>query len=108
MPYKDKSNIARWTHARADRRCAGNTWFIPYETVQSKAEKFDHPAGFPVGLPDRCLRLHGVADAVVLDPVLGAGTTLLAAERLGMRGIGFELDAKYAEVAVARLMAELG
>ncbi len=103
VPYKDKSNIARWKHAKADRRCAGNTWFIPYETVQSKSQKFDHPAGFPIGLPDRCIRLHGVADAVVLDPFLGAGTTLVAAERLGLKGIGFELDPSYATIAAARL-----
>lgn len=106
VPYKDKSNIARWRHAKADRRCAGNTWFIPYETVRSKAQKFDHPAGFPVGLPDRCIRLHGVGDALVLDPFLGAGTTLVAAERLGCAGIGFELDAEYARAALSRLRAE--
>lgn len=106
VPYKDKSNIARWSHAKADRRCAGNTWFIPYETVQSKSQKFDHPAGFPVGLPERCIRLHGLTDGVVLDPFLGAGTTLVAAERLGMSGIGFELDPTYASAAVARLKVE--
>lgn len=106
VPYKDKTNIARWQHAKADKRCAGNTWFIPYETVRSKAQKFDHPAGYPVGLPDRCIRLHGVADAIVLDPFLGAGTTLVAAERLGCEGFGFELDPIYAKAAVARLRAE--
>ena len=31
----------------------GNVWHIPYETVQSKAGKFHHPSGFPVGLPER-------------------------------------------------------
>ena len=108
VPYKDKSNIARWSHAKADKRCAGNTWFIPYETVRSKAQKFDHPAGYPVGLPDRCIRLHGVDQAVVLDPFLGTGTTLVAAGRLGCAGIGFELDADYARAAVARLRADIG
>ena len=103
VPYKDKSNISRWDHAKTDRRCAGNTWFIPYETVQSKTQKFDHPAGFPVGLPDRCIRLHGNTDSVVLDPFLGAGTTLFAAESLGITGIGFELDTRYALAAVDRL-----
>lgn len=106
VPYKDKSNVARWQHAKADLRCAGNTWFIPYETVRSKAQKFDHPAGFPVGLPERCIRLHGRRDAMVLDPFLGAGTTLVAAHRMGCEGIGIELDPSYANAAVARLKAE--
>lgn len=106
VPFKDKSNIARWGHAR-DRRCAGNVWFIPYATVRSRAQKFDHPAGFPVELPLRCLLLHGQAKAVVLDPFAGAGTTLVAAARLGHRGIGFELDPFYANAAVTRLRAAL-
>jgi len=38
VPYQDKSNIARWRHTRgSDRRCRGNTWFIPYETIQDKS-----------------------------------------------------------------------
>ena len=56
VPFKDKSNISRWGH-KADRRCAGNVWFLPYETVKSRSQKFNHPAGFPVGLPDRCIRM---------------------------------------------------
>ena len=107
VPFKDKSNINRWGHSR-DRRCAGNVWFMPYATVRSKAQKFDHPAGFPVELPLRCLMLHGAADAVVLDPFAGAGTTLVAAARLGHRGIGFELDPHYAAAAVSRLRTECG
>ena len=106
VPYKDKTNVSRWDHAKADVRCAGNTWFIPYETVRSKSQKFDHPAGYPVALPDRCIRLHGVKEATVLDPFLGAGTTLVAASRLGCRGIGFELDPSYVASAIARLQAE--
>ena len=33
VPFKDKSNIARWGHAE-DRRCAGDVWFIPYQTIR--------------------------------------------------------------------------
>src|ERR1700757_320478 len=50
VPFKDKSNIARRGHAQ-DLRCRGNTWFIPYRTIQSKAEKFHHPGTFPIDLP---------------------------------------------------------
>jgi site-specific DNA-methyltransferase (adenine-specific) len=102
VPFKDKTNIARWGHAR-DRRCAGNTWFIPYETVRSKAQKFDHPAGFPVGLPERCIKLHGQTDAVVFDPFVGAGSTVVAARNLGMNAIGIEIDPDYAAIAQQRL-----
>lgn len=107
VPFKDKSNIARWGHRR-DRRCAGNVWFIPYKTVRSKAQKFDHPAGFPLDLPKRCIRLHGSRASVVLDPFLGAGTTLIAAEQLGATGIGIEVDPAYAEAAASRLRREIG
>jgi site-specific DNA-methyltransferase (adenine-specific) len=103
VPFKDKTNIARWGHDR-DKRCAGNVWFIPYKTVRSKAQKFDHPAGFPVELPERCIRLHGKDNVSILDPFLGAGSTLVAAQRLGCAGVGIEIDQHYADTAVERLL----
>ena len=100
VPFKDKSNIARRGHAQ-DRRCRGDTWFIPYRTVQKKAEKYNHPGTFPVDLPRWCIRLHGVSDAQVLDPFAGSGTTLVAAILEGATATGIELDSAY--IAVARL-----
>ncbi|MBL1256650.1 site-specific DNA-methyltransferase [Methylocystis sp. Sn-Cys] len=102
VPFKDKTNIARWGHER-DKRCGGNVWFIPYRTVRSKSQKFGHPAGFPVELPERCIRLHGRQNPVVLDPFLGAGSTLAAAQKLGCDGIGIEIDPVYAQTSVDRL-----
>jgi site-specific DNA-methyltransferase (adenine-specific) len=102
VPFKDKSNIARRGHA-ADLRCRGNTWFIPYETVQSKAGKFRHPGTFPIDLPRWCIRLCGLAGPIVLDPFVGTGTTLLAAELEGASGIGIDIDPSYIAIAAARL-----
>lgn len=100
VPYQDKSNIERW-HGKLDCRCRGNTWFIPYETVQKKK---DHPAGFPVGLPINCIKLAGIKENLkVLDPFLGAGTSLLACEQLGINGIGIELDRIYCELTLEKL-----
>jgi site-specific DNA-methyltransferase (adenine-specific) len=108
VPYADKSNIQRRGHVQ-DRRDRGKVWFIPYDTVQSKAEKFDHPAGFPVELPARCIKLHGLRpDMMVLDPFVGAGTTLVAAQALGCRSIGIEIDRKYVEIAMQRLREAKG
>jgi site-specific DNA-methyltransferase (adenine-specific) len=103
VPFGDKSNIERIGHAH-DLHCAGNVWFISYDTVQSSTEKFQHPAGFPVELAERCIKLHGLrAGLAVLDPFLGSGTTLVAAQRLGCTGTGIEVDEYYAKIAAVRL-----
>lgn len=103
VPYADKSNLGRWNHATSDRRCAGNVWFVPYETVSSKAQKFHHPASFPVALAERCIRLHGKNEGLVLDPFAGIGSTLVAAQRVGIGAVGIELDEGYANAANKRL-----
>ncbi|HTI81271.1 MAG TPA: site-specific DNA-methyltransferase [Acetobacteraceae bacterium] len=102
VPFKDKSNIARRGHPK-DLRCRGNTWFIPYDTVRSKAEKFHHPSTFPLALPQWCIRLHGQSGAVVLDPFMGTGTTVLAAALENAIGIGIDRDPAYVAVARRRL-----
>ena len=102
VPFADKSNIGRFGH-KADLRCRGNTWFIPYRTVNSKKKKFSHPGTFPYELPLWCIFLHGKENPVVLDPFVGTGTTLVAAEFSGGRGIGIEIDDTYIKTAVNRL-----
>lgn len=101
IPYQDKTNIGRWKSALADRRDRGNTWFIPYETIQSKSDR-PHPATFPVRLPEMCIKLHGRASLVV-DPFVGIGSTAVAATRLGISLVGFEIDKGYLDTAIARL-----
>lgn len=102
VPYTYKSNIKRFNQ-KQDKRCIGNVWFIPYKTINSKTQKFNHPATFPINLVRRCLRLHGNLKGTVLDPFLGTGTTLIAAKSLGMKGIGIEIDSTYVKIAVKRL-----
>ena len=74
VPYQDASNIARWRQAADGLRCRGNTWFIPYDTIQSRDRERPHPATFPPRLPEYCLRLHGLSRIeLVLDPFVGLG-----------------------------------
>lgn len=103
VPFADKSNIGRFGH-KADLRCRGNTWFIPYKTVNSKKKKFSHPGTFPCELPLWCIFLHGKNNPVVLDPFLGSGTTLVAAQLAGAKGIGIEIDEIYVKTATNRLL----
>jgi site-specific DNA-methyltransferase (adenine-specific) len=101
--YQDPSNIARWRAAGGGLRCRGNTWFIPYETIQSRDKERPHPATFPPRVPDYCLRLHGLKRIdLVLDPFLGLGSTAIACASLGLDFVGIELDRHYLREAVTR------
>ena len=106
VPYQDPSNIKRWANAGGGTRCRGNTWFIPYQTIQSRDRDRPHPASFPAKIPEQCLRLHGKSRAgVVLDPFLGLGSTAIAAAELGLDFVGVEMDEHYLKEAVHRLKA---
>jgi site-specific DNA-methyltransferase (adenine-specific) len=108
VPYQDKSNVSRWARASHGTHCRGNTWFIPYETIQNREKDRPHPATFPVELPTRCIKLHGLERVqLVLDPFLGIGTTALACARLELPFVGFEIAEDYFEQACKRLTSEL-
>jgi site-specific DNA-methyltransferase (adenine-specific) len=107
VQYQDVSNVARWNTAGAVR-CRGNTWFIPYTTIQRRAKDRPHPATFPTKLPEMCLRLHGCGRiGTVADPFMGLGSTAVAAAQLGLNFVGIEMDIEYLLEAVARTRAAL-
>lgn len=108
VPYQDKTNVTRWENGGHDVHCRGNTWFIPYETIQNRDKDRPHPATFPVELPARCIRLHGTERAkLVMDPFLGIGSSAVACARLGVPFVGFELAPDYYQECRDRLKAEL-
>lgn len=106
VPYTDVSNLKRDTRGKnGNLRCRGNTWFIPYETIQSRDKDRPHPATFPVALPEMCIKLHGVERCrLVLDPFMGIGTTGLACQKLGVNFLGVEINPEYFKEAQRRLM----
>lgn len=67
-----------------------------------------HPTTKPVGLCRRAIENSSRPDDLVVDPFLGSGTTLIAAERTGRRCYGMEIDPRYCRVAIARWEAFTG
>lgn len=76
-----------------------NIWEVSNTGAQSK----DHKACFPVALPEK--GIDASAARSVLDPFCGTGTTIIAAEKKGIRAFGMEIDPHYCDV-IRRRWAE--
>ena len=55
----------------------------------------------------QCIKFSGIKKgSIVYDPFVGTGTTVLAAEMLGMKGVGNDIDDDYLNFAKKRIIAE--
>jgi DNA modification methylase len=92
-------------------RWRSNLWSYPgASSIGSDARKGleDHPTVKPTGmLADALLDVTARGD-IVLDPFLGSGSTVIAAERTGRRCHGVEIDPLYVDVIIRRYQAETG
>ena len=75
----------------------GDVWSITQESNNR------HPAAFPVELAQRCI--ESTLAKVVLDPMMGSGTTAIAAEMTGRDWIGIEISEEYCRIANERVAA---
>ncbi len=67
-----------------------------------------HPAAFPVELPRAVMLFLSNEGEIVCDPFMGAGATLIAAEKMGRIAYGIELDQIYCELTTQRWEALTG
>lgn len=67
-----------------------------------------HSAAFPIELPERYLTLYTKIGEIVFDPFMGSGTTLIAAENLGRRSMGVEINPAYVAVTLQRWLESFG
>lgn len=93
LPHESTQSAEEFMAATLD------VWEIPPES----ARRVNHPAPFPVELPERLIDLYTYRDDLVLDPFMGSGSTLVAAKRRGRRYIGYDLDPAYVALARSRV-----
>jgi len=93
-------------------RSRSNVWEYPAATAFRHSEGTDllatHPTCKPVSLvADAILDVSKRGD-IVIDPFLGSGTTIIAAERVGRVAYGIELDPLYCDATIRRFEALTG
>ncbi|MFC1562854.1 DNA methyltransferase [candidate division KSB1 bacterium] len=81
-------------------------WELYYEKRDIR-DKDIHPAVFPISLPKKCIQLFTHKGELVLDPFLGIGTTIIAAQDLERNAVGFDINKKYIDFTKERV-AQLG
>lgn len=105
------------SHANTLNDLAANEWISETVSVwtqrglgkghaDTKIER-EHPAPFSFQDVGRLIRFFSKRGQTVLDPFVGVGSTLKAAALDGRRGIGIELNARYAKLARQRLQTEV-
>jgi len=79
-------------------------WQFNYEGRDIR-DKNLHPATFPLSLAKRVIELFTHEGELVIDPFVGSGTTLLAAQDLNRNAVGFDLQENYIELCQERLVS---
>src|SRR5262249_43136768 len=95
-------------------RSRTNVWSYPGQSDLSSRKSEEgpllalHPTVKPVALVADALLDASARTEVVLDPFLGSGSTLIAAERTGRQCRGLELDPLYIDTAIRRWQRHTG
>jgi DNA modification methylase len=99
---KNPSNF--WEFSPRDAFQEELLWELP-NVKANHPEKTPHPCQFPCELVERCVLAFTDPGDAVLDPFLGAGTTVIAALRHDRRGLGVDQSEEYVRLARDRIDA---
>jgi len=88
--------VAGWITENDGRR-------FPLSVLEYPSETGSHPTQKPVALLEYLVRTYTNPGDVVLDNVMGSGTTMVACIQTGRRFVGIEKDAGYFEIAKRRV-----
>jgi site-specific DNA-methyltransferase (adenine-specific) len=81
-----------------------DVWFDIHR-IKHKRDRDAHPCQLPEKLMDRIIKLASKPGDLIFDPFCGAGTTAIAATKLGRKFVVTELDANYVRITNEKLAA---
>ena len=84
-----------------------DVWTIPFIHSQSK-ERTGYPTQKPLALLGRIIKASSKEGDVVLDPFCGCATTCVAAQQLGRKWLGIDIEEKAVDILIQRLSDDAG
>jgi len=100
--HKD-GHVGEWTHAGQgvqETRIPDNV--IRITRHKARGIETEHPAVFPVALPEFVMRAYSGDGEIVYEPFAGSGTSIVAGERTGRKLRAIELAPEYVDLAILR------
>lgn len=106
-PHRNNIQLGKFGRNRT------NVWEYPgIQTLSKQSEEGNllalHPTVKPVAMVADALLDCSARGEIVLDPFLGSGTTLMAAQRVGRVCCGIEIDPVYVDIAIRRWQNHTG
>jgi len=83
-------------------KCPGTIWDYSNGGDKNKVKR-QHPATFPDKIPYDFIQVFTDKDAIILDPMVGSGSTCIAAKKLDRNYVGIDISKEYCEIANNRL-----
>jgi DNA modification methylase len=84
--------------------CRWNYWQIKSAGSQITGESIEHRAAYPVEFASKMVSDFSLENDLIYEPFTGSGTTMVAAHQLNRKCYGMELDPKYCQVIIDRML----
>jgi site-specific DNA-methyltransferase (adenine-specific) len=88
-------------------KCRGTIWFYNTSNTEGSKTKLKHPATYPDKLAEDIVRCFSREGDIVLDPMVGSGTTCIAAAKYNRKYVGIDISEEYCDIAEERLKDEI-
>jgi site-specific DNA-methyltransferase (adenine-specific) len=95
--------VVFWKYGEVPRNTCVNRDYFVGNVAGLLGKRVEHPCPKPEDTMRHIVAISSEHDALIVDPFMGSGTTLVAAKRLGRKAIGIEMEEKYCEIAAKRL-----
>lgn len=84
--------------------CRWNYWQIKSAGSQITGENVEHRAAYPIEFASNMVKDFSLENDLIYEPFTGSGTTMVASHQLNRKCYGMELDPKYCQVIIDRML----